>query len=223
MVAILVVLTIVVAVAIDALIVARRRHAEGALPLPVRGMAEPRPPQGIFLDAAHSWARITSDGSLRVGIDEFLAEAIGDVERVDVPARGTPVKRGDPLLRLRVKGREIVVPSPVNGEVLGRNDQVAERPWLVGRDPYGVGWMLAVWARDLQEAIKPLRVGAGVVGFLRQEMARLADFLAGPALRNAAVPALADGGVPRRGALADVDDAAWESFQKEFLAPAREV
>ena len=48
----------------------------------------PQPPQGVFLDSAHTWLRITSDGRLRVGIDDFLAEAVGQVDRVEVPAQG---------------------------------------------------------------------------------------------------------------------------------------
>jgi glycine cleavage system H protein len=223
MVAILVILTIVVAVAIDALVVARRRHA-GVMPArAIHAMAQPKPPQGVFLDSGHTWARITADGTLRVGIDEFLTEGLGEVDRVDTPARGTRVERGQALLRLKVKGRELVIPSPSSGEVVSVNPQVADKPWLMMRDPYGVGWAVALWTRDLQEAIRPLRIGAGVVGFLRQETARLADFLAAPTLARAEVPLLADGGAPRHGALAELDDAGWEAFQKEFVGGGREA
>ncbi|MGE5236228.1 MAG: glycine cleavage system protein H [Acidobacteriota bacterium] len=222
MVAILVILTIVVAVAVDALVVANRRRAGATAPHPARGMAQPRPPQGVFLDASHSWARITSDGSLRVGVDEFLTEALGEVDRVGVPGRGTQVKRGEALLHLQVKGREIIVPSPASGEVMTVNSQVVEKPWLVARDPYGVGWAVALWTRDLQEAIRPLRIGASVAGFLRQEMMRLADFLSASSLRRAEAPLLADGGMPRHGAVMDLDDAGLAAFQDEFLRPGRE-
>jgi len=99
MAAILVILTIVVAVGLDvALMAYRRRHGMAPAAVAPRAMLEPRPPQGVFLDAAHSWVRITTEGTLRVGVDEFLIDALGEVEAVRVPGRGTRVKRGDPLI-----------------------------------------------------------------------------------------------------------------------------
>jgi glycine cleavage system H protein len=218
MTAILVILTILVAVGVDILVMKLRRGGAPALAaVPQVAMLHPRPPQGIFLDPSHSWVRITADGSLRVGIDDFLAEALGEVEAVEVPPRGAHVKRGDPLLKLQVKGRVLVVPAPATGEVMAANEHVVEQPWTATRDPYGVGWMVALWTRDHHEAIKPLRIGSAAGAFLRQEMQRLADFLT-PAGTLATVPLLADGGVPRKGVVAILDDARLMAFQQEFLS-----
>ena len=217
MTAILVILTILVFVGVDALVMAfRRRHAAVPAAASVAPMLEPRPPHGIFLSPRHAWVRITSDGTLRVGIDDFLAEALGDVEGVEAPPRGAQVRRGDPLLRLRVQGRSLVIPAPVSGEVVAVNGHVVDQPWTVSRDPYGVGWVVALWTRDHHEAIKPLRIGSAATAFLRQEMQRLADFLTPTGVAMTA-PLLADGGVPRRGALAAVDAAHWSAFQREFV------
>ena len=221
MTALLVVLTIIVAVAVDVLLVARRqRRTRLQIVAEVIPMSEPRVPQGIFLDRAHGWARITAEGTLRVGIDDLVAQVLGSVERVEVPARGTRVHRGDPLITIRKGDRRLVVPSPVEGEVVSINEQLAQKPWLLTRDPYGVGWTVGLWARDLKEAIRPLRIGSGASAFLRDEMHRLIDFLSGPPQASATV--LADGGVPRRGALTSLDEGAWDAFQSEFLSIARE-
>ncbi|MFI5143257.1 MAG: glycine cleavage system protein H [Thermoanaerobaculales bacterium] len=217
MTAILVVLTILMAVAVDVVLTKlRSRHAPAGQEMPVEAMLQPRPPQGIFLDPAHSWVRITTDGALRVGIDDFLAEALGEPEAVEAPSRGTQVKRGDPLLRLRVKGRTLVVRAPAGGEVIAVNEHVAEKPWIVARDPYGVGWVVALWTRDHHEAIRPLRIGSAAGAFLRHELQRFADFLT-PAGTPATVPLLADGGVPRKGVVATLDEARLDAFQREFL------
>ena len=222
MTAILVILTILVFIGIDAVVMAfRRRHAAAPLTLPMAAMLEPRPPQGIFLDPHHSWVRITTDGTLRVGIDDFLSEAIGEVEAVEAPSRGAHVRRGDPLLKLRVHGRSLVVPSPAPGEVVAVNDHALEQPWTVTRDPYGVGWVVALWTRDHHEAIKPLRIGSAAAAFLRQEVQRLADLVT-PVGTLATVPLLADGGLPRKGVLAAVDAGQWQAFQKEFLTATGE-
>ncbi len=222
MTAILVILTILVFIGVDAVVMAvRRRHAPAPVMVPITPMLEPRPPQGIFLDPHHSWVRITGDGTLRVGIDDFLAEALGDVDGVEAPPRGAQIKRGEPLLKLRVKGKTLVVPAPASGEVVAVNGHVAAQPWTVSRDPYGVGWVVALWARDQHEAIKPLRIGSAASAFLRQELQRLADFLT-PAGTLATVPLLADGGIPRKGAVSALDEERWDAFQKEFLSPSHE-
>lgn len=217
MTAILVVLTILVAVGVDAILMAVRRHR-----VPVRAgvalqpMLEPRPPQGIFLDSAHAWLRITTDGTLRVGVDDFLTEALGEVQAVSTAPRGAQVKRGDPLVTLTANGRELVVPAPAGGEVVGINTAAIKEPWSVSRDPYGVGWVVALWTRDHHEAIRPLRIGSAAGAFLRQEMQRLADFL-GQSHAPATAPVLADGGLPGKGAVSNLDEAHWRTFQSEFL------
>jgi glycine cleavage system H protein len=210
MTAILVILTILAFIGVDAVVMALRRHRV-AVPMAMQltPMLEPRPPQGIFLDPRHAWVRITTDGTLRVGIDDFLSEALGEVEAVEAPPRGAQVKRGDPLLKLKVRGRSLVVSAPAAGEVVAVNDHALAQPWTVTRDPYGVGWVVALWTR----------IGSAATAFLRQEMQRLADLLT-PAGTLATVPLLADGGVPRKGALASVDDSRWDAFQKEFLTPS---
>ncbi|HVN76509.1 MAG TPA: hypothetical protein VMT19_09345 [Thermoanaerobaculaceae bacterium] len=220
MTAILVILTILAFIGVDAVVMALRRH-RAAVPVAAQltPMLEPKPPQGIFLDPRHAWVRITTDGTLRVGIDDFLSEAVGEIEAVEAPPRGAQVKRGDPLLKLKVRGRSLVVSAPTSGEVVGVNDHALSQPWTVTRDPYGVGWVVALWTRDHHEAIKPLRIGSAATAFLRQEMQRLADLLT-PAGTLATVPLLADGGVPCKGALASVDNARWDTFQKEFLSPS---
>jgi hypothetical protein len=57
------------------------------------------------------------------------------------------------------------------------------------------------------------------VAFLRQELQRFVDFLT---TRGAVgQPLLADGGVPRRGAVADLDEVAWTSFRRQFVEGER--
>ena len=222
MAAILVILTIVVFLGIDALVLAmRRRRASAPALVPIRPMLEPRPPQGIFVDRSHSWVRITTEGTLRIGIDDFLAEALGEVEAVVAPARGSQVLRGEPLLRLRVKGKEVVIPAPASGEVVTINDHVLAEPWAISRDPYGIGWVVSLWTRDHHEAIRPLRIGSAAAAFLRQEVQRLADFLT-PVGVPAGVQVLADGGVPGKGVVGALDEARLAEFQQEFLSSAGE-
>jgi glycine cleavage system H protein len=223
MVALLVILTIALALAIDSLVLARKRRTAAALePLPVVAMKVPQPPQGVFLDTAHTWLRITSDGRLRVGVDDFLAEAVGQVDRIEVPPQGTTIERGGPLFTLVVKGRKLVIPSPASGTLMSANDRTQRDPSAVVRDPYGAGWVASIWTRDHHAAITPLRIGAAATHFLREELHRLADFMV-PSQATARVPVMADGGLPGKGSAASLDDAAWETFSREFVNAPEET
>jgi glycine cleavage system H lipoate-binding protein len=213
----LVVLTIVAAVALEAAVMRwRRRRAAPVVQTVPPLMGDSVIPQGIFVAPNHSWLRLTVEGVMRLGIDDLITQALGRVDIVEMAGKGADVKRGDPLLRLQVGKREAVVTSPIDGMVVAVNEQLREKPWLISRDPYGAGWILGLWARDIKEAIRPMHVGNGATTFLRQEMGRFIDFLTSPP-RSAMAPVLADGGLPRQGVLANLDDSDWASFHAQFL------
>ena len=216
MVAILVILTVLVALGIDSLVLSyRTRHATRPEHAPVP-MHAPEPPQGIFVDDAHAWLRITGDGRLRVGVDDFLSQALGPVQKVEVPEPGTTVERGDPLFKLTVNGRTVAIPSPASGEIVSANDRSLRDPATIHTDPYGAGWIVSLFTRNHQAAISPLLIGSEATRFLRSEFQRFADFLT-PVGTSAAVPVMADGGLPGAGAAASLPADTWDKFVKEFV------
>jgi glycine cleavage system H protein len=195
----------------------RRRSARPApRPAPPAALRVPRPPADLFLDDNHTWVRLAADGTLRLGVDDWLTELLGQVDRVELPGPGARVQRGEPLLVLHQGPRRLSVPSPAAGEIAGTNPLVQDNPRVVVDDPYGLGWVAALRPRDHREALAPLHVGNGASGRLRAELERVVDFFAG--LVPGAAPLLADGGLPRRGALAELDDAGWAAFQRRFLS-----
>jgi glycine cleavage system H protein len=217
----LVIGTILIAVIVDVLLVAWRRRSRGRAPEVVTPMREPVIPHGMFLADGHAWARLTTEGALRVGVDDLIAQAMGAVEGIVAAPAGSEVQRGDPLFKVRVGGRELAIAAPVSGRVMSRNENLIDKPWLMPRDPYGAGWAVALWCRDIKQALAPLRIGAGASAYLREELGRLADFLAA-ATSGGAVRALADGGLPRQGALQILDDRGWRAFGDTFLRQPRE-
>lgn len=177
-------------------------------------MRPPRPPFGSFIDTGHSWLRLMPNGTLRIGIDDFLAEALGSVDGVQLPTPGQTIERGAPLITLRLGDEQLVVRSPISGEVMQHNPTAQQSPKTITADPYGLGWLVALRTQDHKEAIKPLHVGNGAIGFLRRELARLGDYFVS---RAAEAPLLADGGLPLRGAVGQLDKDGLESFTTTFL------
>lgn len=220
MTALLVALTVVVLLAVEGVLLYRRRRLGAPRSAEtIEAVREPRPPFGLFVDEGHAWLQLHPDGTLHVGVDDFLTEVVGEVTALEVAKIGTKLQRGDPLLTLRCGARQLVVGAPAAGEVTAVNDRVLRSPTTVVADPYGLGWVVALWARDHKEAIQPLHVGGGALAFLRNELGRLVDLLATSSATTA--PLLADGGLPRRGALSGLPEETWRAFQDQFLATRR--
>jgi glycine cleavage system H protein len=195
----------------------KRKWTPEAQQAAIAAMRPPRAPFGVFVDSAHSWVKLMSDGTMRIGVDDFIAEALGRVDGVELPEPGHKIERGDTLVTLRVGEKLLRVPSPISGEVAAHNATALQSPATLTADPYGLGWLLSLRTQDHKEAIKPLHLGNGALGYLRQELARLGDFFTARASTSAA-PLMADGGLPQRGAVADLDDAGLERFADEFIS-----
>lgn len=194
-----------------------RTAEEKAEPQTVKGFSDVHLPRGLFLGNGHTWARLTESGELKVGIDEFLAQAVDGADRVDLPQPGTEVKKGQPLATLWRLNHKLVVPSPVDGTVVASNETADRIPKTLEFDPYGSGWLAKVWPIDHKEAIGQLRVGEQAFKWLEREIQRFAEFLAlrsAPKLVGATLP---DGARPIVGAALTLDEQAWNEFEKEFL------
>ncbi len=215
MVAIFVVLFIVLAMTIDTVI---RRKAPA--PAPIAARREIPLPGGLFLDTGHTWAALEPSGRIRIGADDLVRAAIGHADKVELPAPGTEVQKGQPLFTLVNGGRRAVIASPVDGIVRSVNPALAEDGASVARDPYRRGWICALSPKNLSASLRNLKVAEEAVEWLRNERERFDEFAAARIWRNA-VPgtAMADGGKPADGILNHLDDDAWETFGREFLAP----
>jgi len=194
----------------------RQQNPASASPA-VRSFAPTGVPLGVFLHPGHSWAGLNISGEMRLGVDELLTQALGGVDRVDLPEVGTHTERGKPLITLWKQGRALPVLSPVSGTVVGVNRGLKRSSMAVENDPYGAGWLAAVLPSDQRQAVSDLRVGVDAVRWLRRETQRFVDFVAREASPGVVGVVLADGAHPVVGAAAGLDDTGWRQFEREFV------
>jgi len=140
-------------------------------------------PGGAFLSDGHAWARIEPSG-VRVGLDDFACKALGDVERVELPAHGAALQRGEPILTLHRGGSTVRFVAPLSGRVTIVNSELAGKPGRISASPYDLGWICVLEATDLAGELSSLRIGAPVVEWYQQEIARLRE-IGGPATDGA--------------------------------------
>jgi glycine cleavage system H protein len=99
---------------------------------------------------SHEYARVT-DGTARIGITDFAQDELGDIVFVDLPEEGTQVSKGDDFGVIESIKAVQDLYSPVTGEVVAVNDDLADAPELVNDDPFGDGWMIEVELSDESE------------------------------------------------------------------------
>jgi len=167
----------------------------------------------VAVHPSHSWARMTP-GDVAVGADDFVQATLGPVEAVDLPPVGSRVEQGDRLFCLRRGSRTVVVRAPLSGTVVTRNEALLSRPGLVNEMPFTAGWAVRLRADNPKAERRRLLRGGHALGWFCQEIDRL---IATVLSRDAAMPALADGGVLVPRLHEHIDDGTWARLTAMFF------
>ncbi|MFL5819096.1 MAG: glycine cleavage system protein GcvH [Solirubrobacteraceae bacterium] len=106
-------------------------------------MPEASYPDDLLYHPEHDWARVEGDvGTL--GITWYAQDQLGEVVFFEPPEVGTRTTKDEPYAEVEsVKAVSDVV-APLSGEIIERNQALADRPETINEDPYGEGWMVKV-------------------------------------------------------------------------------
>lgn len=167
-----------------------------------------------FYHPGHTWAVPESDGSVRVGIDDFAAKFIGGVNALSLPGPGARVEQGEEGLKLIADGKEIPMVSPVDGEVVEVNDKVVRSPDLLVKDPYGGGWLFKVKAPNLRSNARNLLEGRYAVAWMEETVEALRDLMR---TRPELGTVLQDGGAPVSGIAKVLANDSWDELARDFF------
>jgi glycine cleavage system H protein len=159
-------------------------------------------PGNLRYHPGHSWLERERPNRVRVGIDEFAATLVGRVDSVELPKPGQWIRQGQRVFAFLHNGERAEIVSPIEGEVVEVNTQVAANPAVLSQDPYGKGWLLAVHVPDEEGTLRNLVPVNLVASWMREAVERLYSLQ--PRLAGATA---ADGGRP-------VDDL-WEGLPAE--------
>jgi glycine cleavage system H lipoate-binding protein/ABC-type phosphate transport system substrate-binding protein len=180
-------------------------------------------PKGLYFDKTHTWAFMKKDGTVKVGIDDFLQHITGSLTRIEMKQTGEKIKKGDRLLTVIRKGKQLTIYAPISGTIKAHNQSLITNSSLVNDAPYGEGWIYIIEPANWQLEIQFLTMADKYKTWLKDEFSRLKDFFA--AAVRIHVPAfvivLQDGGVLRDGILADLGPEVWEDFQTKFIDKSR--
>lgn len=91
----------------------------------------------------HEWIRVEGDVGT-IGITDYAQEQLGDVVFVDVPQAGRKVAKGESVAVVESVKAASDIYTPVSGEIVESNAELATTPGDVNTDPMGKGWFFKI-------------------------------------------------------------------------------
>ncbi|HYH13549.1 MAG TPA: glycine cleavage system protein GcvH [Thermomicrobiales bacterium] len=104
-------------------------------------------PKDLKYTKTHEWVRVEGD-TVILGITDAAQTELGDITYLELPEAGDPVTSGEPFGVVESVKAASDVYSPVDGEVVERNDEAIDSPELINQSPYEKAWLLKVKLSD---------------------------------------------------------------------------
>ncbi len=177
-------------------------------------------PKGLFFDKSHTWAYMEQNGLVKMGIDDFLPHITGKYTGLKMKKPGQRVNKGEVIMTLVQKGKQLDIKSPVSGIIAEQNQSLNADASLLNSSPYHDGWVYRIeptnWLREIQFMFMADKFRSWLGG----EFNRFKDFLA--RMQHAdrtqvAHVVLQEGGELQDGILAELGPEAWDDFQEMFM------
>ena len=107
-------------------------------------------PEDLYYEENHFWVRDEGD-ILVMGMDDFAQILAGEIVYVQLPEEGKILKAGKKFAKMESGKWLGKVYAPVNGELVGVNEELETNPGLINDDCYGKGWIYKIKPDDKGE------------------------------------------------------------------------
>jgi glycine cleavage system H protein len=165
-----------------------------------------------YIHPGHTWMRMTQDGDVMVGVDDFAAGVLGEVSSIALPRYLKKVRQGQPSFTIGHDGRRVTFVSPVTGRVVEKNEMVLHHPDLTVVSPLHDGWLFKVHPTDLANETRNLLTGRWAELWLEMARTRLLRFFS-----MSPVPVSQDGGKIVSDLAQHCSEEEWNTLKRELF------
>ena len=116
-------------------------------------------PDDLRYTKDHEWVRLDGD-TATVGITQYAADQLGDIVFVELPDVGRTIEQFAAFGVVESVKAVSDLFTPLGGEILATNDDLAGSPESVNSDPYGGGWMVRLRIADTGQLTELLDAAA---------------------------------------------------------------
>jgi len=101
-------------------------------------------PEQLLYTPKHTWAQITPEGNIRVGISDYAQRHLEGIAYIYTEALGKEVKKMEPFGVAETWMFMFDLYAPVSGKVVKFNENLRNEPHLINEDPYREGWIVEI-------------------------------------------------------------------------------
>ena len=172
-------------------------------------------PAGIYVSQNHTWVNIEMNGTVRVGLDDFVRKIIKNIDEVELPRLNKNVKKGELLFSVKHNSHTINISSPISGKITLLNTEHVEHPEWIASKPFELSWMCCIEPSSLPEELRYLKIGVDSINWYREEIDKYGEILKGLEKERLQIESSAKGDEKAR--KQKTDDIFLEEFAKTFL------
>jgi len=127
-------------------------------------------PDELYYHKEHAWVKVESDGTVRVGMNDFYQKSAGDTTYIDLPFEGDEVTQGETSGKIQSAKWVGKFVSPVSGEITKVNNELEDDCTLINKSPYEKGWIMVIKPSNIDEELQQLFRGAAVESWIKKEI-----------------------------------------------------
>lgn len=104
-------------------------------------------PENRRYTKTHEWVLVEGDVAT-LGLTDHAQQELGDITYLELPDAGDAVNSGEAFGVVESVKAASDVYSPIDGEVVDRNEDAVEGPEVINQSPYEGAWLIKVKMSD---------------------------------------------------------------------------
>jgi glycine cleavage system H protein len=100
-------------------------------------------PENLKYTKEHEWVKVENN-TATIGITDYAAGELGDIVFVEMPKVGAKVQQMKAFGTIEAVKAISDMFSPLSGEVVAINNDIANEAAIINQDPYGKGWIIKI-------------------------------------------------------------------------------
>lgn len=108
-------------------------------------------PSDLLYTSSHEWVKDEGDNIVTIGVTDHAQELLGDLVFVELPEVGDNIETGGEAGVVESVKAASDIYSPVSGEVIEVNEDLADSPETINEQPYDGGWIYKLKLSDATE------------------------------------------------------------------------
>ena len=107
---------------------------------------------------AHTWAKITPQGHVKVGLTDYICicKHLKEITYVWTEPVGKRVRQMKPFGVAETWNFLLDICAAVSGRLKRINRKIIDNPYIISQDPYGSGWIAEIEPTNLEDENKNL-------------------------------------------------------------------